>query len=107
MLRAVIPPELTYTIPNAIDPARFTPSDYRPSTGRVLIVVVTRLVFRKGADLLAKVIPQVCERHPNVDFLIAGDGSKRPLIEGIIASHRLEGRVSLLGGASTFNFYIR
>ena len=36
----------------------------------VTIVVVSRLVYRKGMDLLVEVIPEVCELYPNVDFLI-------------------------------------
>ena len=33
-------------------------------------MVVSRLVYRKGMDLLAGLIPIICHRHENVDFLI-------------------------------------
>ena len=36
----------------------------------VTIVVISRLVYRKGMDLLAGVIPVVCYNHHDVDFLI-------------------------------------
>ena len=36
----------------------------------VTVVVVSRLVYRKGMDLLAGIIPIVCARHPDVDFII-------------------------------------
>ena len=36
----------------------------------VTIVVISRLVYRKGMDLLAGIIPIVCYNHHNVDFLI-------------------------------------
>lgn len=36
----------------------------------VTIVVVSRLVYRKGMDLLAGLIPIVCSKHADVDFLI-------------------------------------
>ena len=36
----------------------------------VTIVVVSRLVYRKGSDLLAEIIPVICARHPNVQFII-------------------------------------
>ena len=36
----------------------------------VTIVVVSRLVYRKGMDLLAALIPDICSRHGDVDFLI-------------------------------------
>ena len=128
VLRTGLPPELAYTIPNAVDPDRFTPkkppkkapkniaeeavatakagaeggrrrirrrddedingaaaassSPLRSSpckgdsSDRVVVVVVSRLVHRKGTDLLARVIPQVCAAHPQVDFLVGGDGPK-------------------------------
>ena len=39
-------------------------------TCTVTVVVVSRLVYRKGMDLLAGVIPIVCASHPDVDFII-------------------------------------
>ena len=36
----------------------------------VTVVVVSRLVYRKGMDLLAALIPTICSRHPDVHFLI-------------------------------------
>ena len=32
--------------------------------------MVGRLVYRKGTDLLAAIVPEICSRHPDVDFLI-------------------------------------
>lgn len=32
----------------------------------VTIVVVSRLVYRKGVDLLAQIIADVCIKHPKV-----------------------------------------
>jgi len=36
----------------------------------VTIVIVSRLVYRKGMDLLAGIIPEICTRHPDVNFII-------------------------------------
>ena len=36
----------------------------------VTVVVVSRLVYRKGMDLLAGVIPIICSRHPDLHFII-------------------------------------
>ena len=63
----------------------------------VTIVVVSRLVYRKGIDLLIDVIPEVCRRHPNVEFLIGGDGPKRVALEEMREKHQLHDRVELLG----------
>jgi hypothetical protein len=38
------------------------------------VVALSRLVYRKGVDLLALVIPEVCARHPNVRFVIGARG---------------------------------
>ena len=35
-----------------------------------MIVIVSRLVYRKGMDLLASIIPEICQQHDDVDFLI-------------------------------------
>lgn len=63
----------------------------------VTIVVVSRLVYRKGVDFLASIIPELCARHDNLQFLIGGDGPKRWLIEEIRERNLLQHRVTLLG----------
>lgn len=63
----------------------------------VTIVIVSRLVYRKGVDFLVGIIPEICARHQNVNFLIGGDGPKRWLIEEIREKNFLQHRVTLLG----------
>lgn len=36
----------------------------------VQVVALSRLVYRKGIDLMALVIPYICSMYPNVDFVI-------------------------------------
>ncbi len=57
----------------AVDATQFQPAA-EPSTnnGRVTVVALSRLVYRKGVDLLNVVVPAVCRRHPHVDFIIGG-----------------------------------
>jgi len=66
VLRSGLAPEKVFVIPNAVDTAMFKPALERPSGSEIVIVVVSRLVYRKGADLLVEVIPEVCRLHPNV-----------------------------------------
>lgn len=66
VLRSGIAPEKVFVIPNAVDTAMFTPAPGRLSYDEIVIVVVSRLVQRKGADLLVEVIPEVCRLNPNV-----------------------------------------
>ena len=61
------------------------------------MAVTARLAYRKGVHLLAGVIPAACKKFPQVDFLIAGDGSMRPHLETMTKAHGLTERVTLLG----------
>ena len=69
VLRSGLPPEKVFVIPNAVDTAMFKPAVERPSCDEIVIVVISRLVYRKGADLLVEVIPEVCRLYPNVSYL--------------------------------------
>ena len=115
VLRARIPPTRVSVIPNATDPVKFYPSDEsrgktwgavlaaRQQRGnetgppRITIVAVTRLVYRKGADLLADVVPIISEKYPHVDWVIGGDGPRMLQLEQMVERCRLFDRVTLLG----------
>ncbi|KAI4317469.1 hypothetical protein L6164_025336 [Bauhinia variegata] len=97
VLRSGLPPEKVFVIPNAVDTAMFKPADERPSREEIVIVVISRLVYRKGADLLVEVIPEVCRLNPNVRFIIGGDGPKRVRLEEMREKHSLQDRVEMLG----------
>ncbi|XP_046832587.1 phosphatidylinositol N-acetylglucosaminyltransferase subunit A isoform X2 [Vespa crabro] len=97
VLRAKVHKEKVSVIPNAVDTMLFTPDINKRNNDFITIVVVSRLVYRKGVDLLAHVIPEICSRHKNVNFLIGGDGPKRWLIEEIRERNLLQHRVTLLG----------
>ena len=87
-------------IPNAVDTKVFTPDPSKRNPDNITIVVNSRLVYRKGVDLLAKVIPRICELDPRIRFIIAGDGPKKVLLEQAIEQHSLHDRVELLGFVS-------
>ncbi|KAI4465834.1 n-acetylglucosaminyl-phosphatidylinositol biosynthetic protein [Holotrichia oblita] len=67
-------------IPNAVDTYTFTPDINRRSQSNITIVIVSRLVYRKGVDLMAHVISQLCSIYRDINFLIGGDGPKRWLV---------------------------
>ena len=100
ILRAHIDPELVSVVYNAIDPAQFRPKPVCTQSEVLTIVFCGRLELRKGADLLVRLIPLVCERISNARFVIAGDGKKRPLLEEMRELHGLCDRVELLGNVS-------
>ncbi|XP_038073159.1 phosphatidylinositol N-acetylglucosaminyltransferase subunit A-like [Patiria miniata] len=97
VLRACLQPDIVSVIPNAVDSTIFMPDLTRRNPNRIAIVVVSRLVYRKGMDLLAGVIPVICQRHSDVDFLIGGDGPKRIDIEEVRENYQLQDRVRMLG----------
>ncbi len=61
------------------------------------MVVVSRLVYRKGVDLLVGIIPPICKAFPEIDFLIGGDGNKKLSLEEMVERERLQERVTFLG----------
>lgn len=97
VLRSGLPPEKVFVIPNAVDTAMFKPGPERPLGNEIVIVVISRLVYRKGADLLVEVIPEVCHLYPNVRFVVGGDGPKRVRLEEMREKHSLQDRVEMLG----------
>lgn len=43
---------------------------------------MSRMVFRRGIDILIELIPILCERNPDVIVELVGDGAKmKPLKE--------------------------
>lgn len=63
----------------------------------VTIVVISRLFYNKGIDLLVAAIPRILENHPNTRFIIAGDGPKAIDLEQMIEQNVLQDRVEMLG----------
>lgn len=109
ILRTHLPPQRVHVIPNAIDHTQLTPRtkqeeeeeelqlQQQEEEQRIKVVVVSRLVYRKGVDLLVGIIPQICHTTPEVDFIIGGDGSKRHVLEEMVEREGLEDRVEFLG----------
>ncbi|KAJ8013441.1 hypothetical protein DPEC_G00053300 [Dallia pectoralis] len=97
VLRAALDPQIVSVIPNAVDPTDFTPDPSQRHNDRITIVVVSRLVYRKGIDLLGGIIPKLCLKHPDLHFLIGGEGPKRIVLEEVREKYQLHDRVRLLG----------
>ncbi|XP_075254016.1 phosphatidylinositol N-acetylglucosaminyltransferase subunit A-like isoform X3 [Convolutriloba macropyga] len=97
VLRGKVKAELIYVIPNAVDTRVFFPDLRYKSNGKIGLVVMSRLVYRKGIDILAKIIAPLCAKYPNVEFHIGGDGPKMVLLEEITEKHHLQNRVFFYG----------
>lgn len=98
VLRANVHQDKVSVIPNAVDTAHFTPNPcHRPSDpDRINVVVVSRLVYRKGVDLLAGILAKL-KNCPNIHFIVGGDGPKRALLEEIREKNKMQDRVTMLG----------
>ena len=97
VLRAAVRPELVSTIPNAIVAQQFWPNPAAAPRDRICVVVLSRLMYRKGIDLLMAAIPRLCARHANLCFLVGGDGPKFVELEQMREQHMLQERVVLVG----------
>jgi phosphatidyl-myo-inositol dimannoside synthase len=62
-----------------------------------LVVCVSRLVPRKGQDVLVAAWPRVLARHPRARLLLVGGGPLEPALRRTIAARGLEGSVVLTG----------
>jgi len=116
VLRGQIEPERVYVIPNALVADNFAPApaastgdtsesgnldatrdETPPQLNPVTIVVMSRLVYRKGIDLLVASAPQICDLHPEVRFVVGGDGPKMVELEQMREKYQLQDRIELLG----------
>ncbi|KAH3664315.1 hypothetical protein WICMUC_005843 [Wickerhamomyces mucosus] len=104
VLRGATDPLLVSVIPNAVISQDFAPNPNNKNSGgnlfkdEITIIVISRLFPNKGADLLAGMIPKICQANSKVKFLIAGDGPKFIDIQQTIEKFRLQDRVELIGG---------
>ncbi|PWN51284.1 hypothetical protein IE53DRAFT_55942 [Violaceomyces palustris] len=108
VLRASLDPTKVSVIPNAVVAKQFQPdpatrhqgisdSVSRASGAKLTIVVLSRLMYRKGIDLLIGAIPRLCKLHPDIQFLIGGDGPKRVELEQMRERFMIQDRVQLVG----------
>ncbi|PNH43195.1 hypothetical protein VD0004_g4233 [Verticillium dahliae] len=116
VLRASLDPLMVSVIPNAVVAENFRPKNYpsNPSgvanfahnpppaqplgpNDTITIVVISRLFYNKGTDLLTAAIPPILYNNPNTRFVIAGSGPKAIDLEQMIEQNVLQDRVEMLG----------
>ncbi|KIR57265.1 phosphatidylinositol glycan, class A [Cryptococcus gattii Ru294] len=97
VLRAQLDPSIVSVIPNALEAEHFKPDPSRADPDWITIVVISRLVHRKGIDLLISSAPQICALFPKVRFIVGGDGPKMVELEQMREKYELQGRIELLG----------
>ncbi|KAF8880060.1 glycosyltransferase family 4 protein [Infundibulicybe gibba] len=85
-----------YVIPNALVADQFKPAP-PPSQDTINIIVLSRLAYRKGVDLLVATAPRICKAFPNVRFIVGGDGPKSVDLLQMREKHLLQDKIELLG----------
>ncbi len=104
-LRAACPPQTHFVqLSNGVDTAQFTPHagglrirERHGLTGRPLVVCVSRLVARKGQDVLIRALPQIRRRVPDTALLLVGGGPYRAHLESMVRAAGLQDDVVLTG----------
>jgi glycosyltransferase involved in cell wall biosynthesis len=86
-------------IPNGIDLGRYAGADRAapPPPGPPVIGAVLRLEPVKGPHVFVDVAARVAAEHPEVRFVLVGDGRLRSSVEADVARRGLTDRVALLG----------
>jgi phosphatidyl-myo-inositol dimannoside synthase len=87
-----------------VDPAVFSPTVDGRQVRRTLgvdpdqpvVLALSRLVSRKGHDVLLQAWPRVLEQHPRAVLVIAGDGPARRSLARAAARPEVEGSVRML-----------
>lgn len=97
VLRAKVKAHKVSVIPNAVDAYSFTPDPSKRDPNCITIVMVSRLVYRKGVDLMAAVIADMCPRYPKIKFIVGGDGPKMWLLQEVREKFGFQHCVTLLG----------
>ena len=86
--------------------SKLNPYDARPAPpppqhlgphDTITIVVISRLFYNKGTDLLIAALPRILAADPHVRFIIAGSGPKAIDLEQMLERRVLQDRVELLG----------
>ncbi|KAJ0179589.1 hypothetical protein K1T71_005301 [Dendrolimus kikuchii] len=97
VLRAKVKAHKVSVIPNAVDAYSFTPCPSKRDPKSITIVIMSRLVYRKGVDLMAAVMADMCPRYPKLKFIVGGDGPKMWLLQEVRERMGFQHCVTLLG----------
>jgi glycosyltransferase involved in cell wall biosynthesis len=98
-------PEKVVVIPNGIASSDVTVptslrrgcSDQGIEPGAKMLLFVGRLEPQKGIDVLAEGMPSLLSNLPSHHLVVIGEGSMRPVLDGLAQDPSVRGRVHVLG----------
>ena len=84
-------------LPEGLDPNQFEFKLRKDPQGTIKILTVARLVEKKGVEYSIEAVANVLQRHPNIEYKIAGDGPLRKELETLISDLGINKKVRLVG----------
>jgi phosphatidyl-myo-inositol dimannoside synthase len=103
-LARAVPPEKLARLPSGVDTAVFRPGcggdevrRRHALVGRPVVVCVSRLVPRKGQDVLIRALPAIRQQVPDTALLLVGGGPDAPRLHRLAAEHDVADAVVLTG----------
>jgi glycosyltransferase involved in cell wall biosynthesis len=99
-------PAPAVVVHNGVDTQRFDPDaaggtlgggPFRPAGAGLVVGFAGRLCPQKRPEDIIRLAARLCPQHPDLTFLVAGDGSRRPDYEQKVRALGLDQRVRFLG----------
>lgn len=103
-----VDPEKILVNPNGADPDEYAPweddqardiarKDLGFDAGQTVVGFIGTFGGWHGVETLARAIPEVCARNPEISWLLIGTGSLRHLVDEMVEANGLQERVVLTG----------
>ena len=101
-----VPPELIRIAENAVDTEAIR--TFRESSREVglsigdgpVLLTVCRMWPTKGVDRVINVMPRIRERHPDVQYVVVGDGPELPRLRELAANSTASDAIHFLGSVT-------
>ncbi len=94
-------------VPNGVDTSTFKPgiksdvrSRYKIGEDEMLVITISRLAEKNGIEYLIKAAKIVLKKHPNVKFLIVGEGDLRDRLIRLVSELGIKDSVIFTGSVA-------
>lgn len=95
--REHVEPDPVMTVPYGVDHDFFS---FEPLPDRLRILLVSRIIKRRGIDTIVEALPTLAEMHPGVTVDIVGEGPRRDRLEQTARRLDVRNRVTFHGNVS-------
>jgi GalNAc-alpha-(1->4)-GalNAc-alpha-(1->3)-diNAcBac-PP-undecaprenol alpha-1,4-N-acetyl-D-galactosaminyltransferase len=95
----------TYILPHPVEIPSSETIESRINTDDRYLLAVGKLTHQKGFDILIKAFAQICDRHPDWNLTILGEGEMRSDLENLCTELNLNDVVHLAGNVKNIDAY--